>query len=68
MCYTVTLGKSSQAPQRKGLIEIMKNWKGKGTDKIYKNISSTIIRKKLKMNDHIEKISDLKKLLSKKIF
>ena len=41
--------KGPQAPQRKGLIEIMKNWKGKVIDVKYtKNISSTIIRKKIK--------------------
>ena len=47
----------------------MKNWKGKVIDVKYTKIFlQPLLEKKLKMNDHIEKISDLKKLLSKKNF
>jgi phosphoenolpyruvate phosphomutase len=41
--------KGTQASKRKALINVMKNWKGKVVDVKYtKNISSTLIRKKIK--------------------
>lgn len=46
----------TQAPHRKGLINIMKSWKGKVIDVKYtKNISSTLIKKKIKIERSYKK-------------
>ena len=65
MCCMAMTGKKDLKIQRKGLIEIMKNWKGKVIDVKYKKYFFNHYKKKIKNERSYRKNSDLKKLLSK---